>query len=197
MNETSVSVTFYFASRKSVAWRPIKSSVASQNYSTELIASFNSRFEDTSYFKEEFRRIIETINLHCRWRGGIGQIKSLSSNRFITFHNIERKLMRLYWKELIAARHLYMKLSLDHSLFWVFLYRLRRQFSISFLASHAATFFLFSIYILSSSFVASVRSRNLWRHVFVLDTRPLTSRQITVLPLLLRTKPFSTKSFLL
>lgn len=40
-----------------------------------------------------------------------------------------------------------MKLSPEQSLFWVFLYWLRPQFSISSLASHAATFFLFPIYI--------------------------------------------------
>lgn len=153
MNETSVSVTFYFASRKSVAWRPIKSSVASQNYSTELIASFNSRFEDTSYFKEEFRRIIETINLHCRWRGGIGQIKNLSSNRFITFHNIERKLMRLYWKELIAARHLYMKLSLDHSLYFECFYIgfVDNSLFLSWPPTRQPFFFFLSIYCLRLS----------------------------------------------
>lgn len=50
---------------------------------------------------------------------------------------------------------------------------------------------------LSSSFVASVRSRNLWRHVFVLDTRPLTSRRITVLPLLPRNQTVFNEIFLI
>lgn len=90
---------------------------------------------------------------------------------------------------MIAARHLYMKLSLDHSLYFECFYIgfVDNSLFLSWPPTRQP-FLFFSIYILSSSFVASVRSRNLWRHVFVLDTRPLTSRQITVLPLLLRTK---------
>lgn len=140
----------------------------------------------------KIREFILKKNLH-RFTSSIGRIK----RSFVPQYRNEINEICTPNCRRVDSGETYEIIPGPQSLFWVFLYRPRRQFSISFLASHAATFFLFSIYILSSSFVASVRSRNLWRHVFVLDTRPLTSRQITVLPLLLRTKPFSTKSFLL